>query len=77
MGRSNAYLFQAAMDVRASRDTLVDMLERIETYFQRLQTYTEVSLTTEMIDLLGKIMVEVLSILAMATKRLKQGRISE
>jgi hypothetical protein len=30
-----------------------------------------------MIDLLGKIMVEVLSILAMATKRLKQGRISE
>ena len=65
------------MDVRASRDTLVDVLERIETYFQRLQTYTEVSLTTEMIDLLGKIMVEVLSILAMATKRLKQGRISE
>ncbi len=65
------------MDVRASRDTLVDMLERIETYFQRLQTYTEVSLTPEMIDLLGKIMVEVLSILAMATKRLKQGRISE
>jgi len=53
------------------------MLERIETYFQRLQTYTEVSLTPEMIDLLGKIMVEVLSILAMATKRLKQGRISE
>ncbi len=77
MGRCNAYLFQAAMDVRASRDTLVDMLERIETYFQRLQTYTEVSLTPEMIDLLGKIMVEVLSILAMATKRLKQGRISE
>ena len=65
------------MDVRASRDTLVDMLERIETYFQRLQTYTEVLLTPEMIDLLGKIMVEVLSILAMATKRLKQGRISE
>ena len=65
------------MDVRASRDTLVDMLERIETYFQRLQTYTEVSLTPEMIDLLGKIMVEVLSILAMATKRLKQGRMSE
>jgi hypothetical protein len=65
------------MDVRASRDTLVYMLERIETYFQRLQTYTEVLLTPEMIDLLGKIMVEVLSILAMATKRLKQGRISE
>jgi hypothetical protein len=77
MGRCNAYLFQAAMDVRASRDTLVDVLERIETYFQRLQTYTEVSLTPEMIDLLGKIMVEVLSILAMVTKRLKQGRISE
>jgi hypothetical protein len=77
MGCCNAYLFQAAMDVRASRDTLVDMLERIETYFQRLQTYTEVSLTPEMIDLLGKIMVEVLSILAMATKRLKQGRMSE
>lgn len=65
------------MDVRASRDTLIDMLGRIESYFQRLETYTDVSLTPEMIDILGRIMVEVLSILAIATKRLKQGRISE
>jgi hypothetical protein len=39
--------------------------------------YTEVPPTPEMTDMMVKIMVEVLSILGIATKEIKQGRASE
>jgi hypothetical protein len=68
---------QAAMDVRASQDTLIDIFERMENFFRRLEIYTEVSPTPEMIDIIVKIMVEVLSILAIATKEIKQGHTSK
>ena len=65
------------MDVRASQDTLVDILERMETFFQRLEIYTRVSPPPEMTDIMLRIMVEVISILGMATKEMKQGRMSK
>ena len=65
------------MNVRASRDNLVDMFERMENFFKRLEIYTRVSPPPEMIDIIVKIMVEVLSILGIATKDLKQGRMSK
>jgi hypothetical protein len=68
---------QAAMDVHASQDTLIDIFERIESFFQRLEIYTRVSPPREMIDIIVKIMVEVLSILGMATEEMKQGRTSK
>ena len=77
MGLRNTYISQAAKDVRASQDTLIDIFERIEMFFRRLEIYTEVPQTTEMMDLVIKIMVEVLCILAIATKEIKQGRTSE
>ena len=46
-------------------------------FFRRLEIYTEVPQTTEMMDLVIKIMVEVLSILAIARKEIEQGRKSE
>jgi hypothetical protein len=55
----------------------VDIFERIEMFLQRLELYTEVPLTTEMMDMIIQIMVEVLSILGIATKEIKQGRTSE
>ena len=64
------------MDVRASQDNLIDVLERMENFFQRLEIYTGVSPPLEMIDIIVKIMVEVLSILGISTKEMKQGRIS-
>ncbi|KAF8494338.1 hypothetical protein F5888DRAFT_652217 [Russula emetica] len=67
-------LLSAAMDVRASQDTLIDIFERMENFFQRLGIYTNLSPTPEMIDMIVKIMVEVLSILAIATKEMKQSR---
>ena len=65
------------MDVRASQDTLIDIFERMENLFQRLEIYTNVSPAPEIIDIIVKIMVEVLSILGIATKEMKQGRTSE
>jgi hypothetical protein len=68
---------QAAMDVRASQDTLIDIFERMESFFQRLEIYTRVSPPPAMIDIIVRIMVEVISILGMATKEMKQGRMSK
>ena len=65
------------MDVRASQETLIDIFEHMETFFQRLEIYTSVSPTPEMIDIIVKIMLEVLSILAIATKEIMQSRTSE
>jgi hypothetical protein len=63
---------QAAKDVGTSQDAIVDLFERIENLFRRLETYTEVPPTHAMMDLIVKIMVEVLGILAIATKEIKQ-----
>jgi len=49
----------------------------MENFFHRLEVYTEVALTTEMMDIIMKFMAEVVTILATATKEIKQGRRSE
>ena len=49
----------------------------MENFFQRLEIYARVSPPPEMIDIIVKIMVEVLSILGIATKEMKQGRTSK
>ena len=66
-----------AKDVSASRDVVVDLFERIEFFFKRLESYTDVTPTAAMTDIIVKIMVEVLIIFAIATKEMKQGRGSE
>jgi hypothetical protein len=74
----NTQISQAAQDVRASQDTLIDIFERIEMFFRRLEVYTELSSTTmEMMDVTIQIMVEILSFLGIATKEIKQGRMSK
>ena len=65
------------MDVRVGQETLIEVFEHIENFFQRLVIYTEVLPTPEMVDIIMKIMVEVLSILGIATKEVKQSRTSE
>jgi hypothetical protein len=75
--RANVISSQAAIQVRASQGNLIDIFERMETFFQRLEIYTRVSPPPEMIDIIVKIMVEVLSILGMATKEMRQGRASK
>ena len=73
----NAQISQAAKDVRASQDAIVNVFERIELFFHCLETYTEMRPTTEMVHIITLIMVEILSILGLMTKEIKQGRTSE
>ena len=77
MGHCNAFISQAAKDSRADQDTLIDIFERIEMFFRRLEIYLEVPSTMAMMDISIQIMVEVLSILGIATKEVKQGRMSK
>jgi hypothetical protein len=50
---------------------------RIECFFRRLESYAEVRPTSAMTDIILKIMVEVLAILAIATNEIKQRRASK
>jgi hypothetical protein len=68
---------QVAKDVVASHGTLVNMFERIQFILERLNIYIGIPLTPGMVELLGKIMGQVLSILALSTKEMTQRRISE
>ena len=68
---------QAAKAVSEAQEALIDIFERIENFFKRLETYTEVRPSASMTDIIVKIMVEVLNILGIATKEIKQGRTSE
>ena len=77
MKHCNAFISQAAKDARAGQDALIDIFEQIEMVLRRLEIYTDVPLTVEMMDIIVQILVEVLSILGIATKAIKQGRLSE
>ncbi|KAH9039450.1 hypothetical protein EDB83DRAFT_1718302 [Lactarius deliciosus] len=67
-------LLLAAKDVAASEEILVDIFGRIHSFFSRLDIYTRVPLTPAMTDKMVEITVEVLDILATATKEMKESR---
>ena len=68
---------QTAKAVRADQDALFEMFERIETFFSRLDIYTEVGPSQGMLETITAIMVEVLNFIGIATKEIKQGRTSK
>ena len=68
---------QAAKDVRSGQDALIGIFERIEAFFRRLEIHTEVLPNQEMLGTITAIIVEVLFILATATKEIKEGRTSK
>jgi hypothetical protein len=70
-------VYQAAKGVVDNYDPLIYLLEAIEHFLQRLDIYTEIPPTPTMGELIFKIMVELLSTLASATKELNQGRSSK
>jgi hypothetical protein len=70
----NDMVGQAVKDVNASQDVLADLFARIENFFKRLESYKEVPPTPAMTDMIVKIMVEVLSVLSIATAEIKRGR---
>jgi hypothetical protein len=68
---------QAITAVIAARGILSELFERIENVFRRLEVYIEVPPTVGMTDALVKVMVEILRILAIVTKEIRQSRASE
>ncbi|KAI9452064.1 hypothetical protein BJY52DRAFT_1418881, partial [Lactarius psammicola] len=62
-----------AKDVAASKDALAELFGRMGFFFKRLETYTEVTPTAAMTDIITEIMVEVLRIFGIATKELRRG----
>ena len=58
-------------------DALVDLLESIEHFLNRLDIYTKIPPTVAMTEMVVKILVELLSALALVTKEIKQGKPSE
>jgi hypothetical protein len=60
-----------------SRDLFLDLFTRIENIFKRLETYIEVPPTPGMTGAIVGVMVEVLCVLAIMTKEIKQSRASE
>jgi hypothetical protein len=70
-------LSQVAKDVVASHGKLANLFERMQLFLQRLSIYIGIPLTAAMTELLGKIMGQVLSILALSTREMTQRRISE
>ena len=53
------------------------MFERIEGFFHRLEIYTKAAFNQEMVEIITKTMVEVLNALGIATKEIRQGRMSK
>ena len=70
-------VFQVTKDVAAGNDVLVNLFKRIQEFLTRLNVYSRIPLTNELISMLGQVMAEVLSILALSTKEMQQNRISE
>jgi hypothetical protein len=64
-------------DVGANHDTLIHLFERIHFFVQRLKSYTGMPLTSESTELLGKIMAQLVLVLALSTKVMTDKRISE
>jgi len=56
---------------------LADLLESIGHFLKRLEIYTEIPATDSLNEMIVKILVELLSTLALATKEIKRGRFSE
>ena len=63
--------------MRESYDALVDIFECVENFARRLKIYTEIRPTLAMTEMMIKIMTELLGVLALATKQINQGRLSE
>jgi hypothetical protein len=56
---------------------LIELFERLGNFLKRLEIYTTIPPSLLMTDLFVKIMAELLSVLALATKKYKEGRLSK
>jgi len=74
----NTPLFQVAIGVSSSYDALLELFECVASFLKRLHIYAEkITMSSTMSDIIVQITVEVLSVLALATKQIKEGRFSK
>jgi len=66
---------KAAKGVRDDYDALIELFEHFECYLRRLQVFTWIP--PALGEILVEIMVELLGVLALATRQIKQTRFSE
>ena len=65
------------MAVRAVQSAIADLFDSIKWFFIRLKIYDKLPLTEEVTGIIVDVMVHVLHVLALLTKEIKQGKISE
>ena len=75
--RHNPWIPQTASGVSSSYNALVDLFECLGNFLKRIRIYSDIPLTPSMTEISVKIMVELLSVIALATKQVKQGRFSK
>ena len=75
--RFRTEISQAAKDVSASHDILLDLFHRMDDFFKRFNIYSGSFLNTELAEVLVKVAVKVLNILSIAMKEVEQSRASE
>ena len=71
----DAQVLKAAKGVSTSYDALIDLFECFEHYLSRLKVLS--TIPSAVGEILVKIMVELLGVLALATQQIKEGRFSE
>ncbi len=69
--------YQAVKGVLDDYGTLAELLESVKHFLDRLDIYTKITPTVSLTEMIVKILVELLSILALATKQIQQGKLSE
>jgi hypothetical protein len=70
-------LNQTTKGVMSNSESLIELFESIEQFVNRLDIYIRIPLTPAMVEILVRIMVDILSTLALVTKDVKQGRPSK
>ncbi|KAN0120858.1 hypothetical protein V8E52_004127 [Russula decolorans] len=64
----------AASGVTSSYDAVLDIFECLGSFLKHLEIYTTIPPSPIMTDMIIKIMIELLSVFAIATKQIQQGR---
>ena len=67
-------MFQTANKVTSSYDALLELFECLGNFLNRLEIYTTIPPTPILTEAVVNIMVESLSVLALASNQIKQGR---
>ncbi|KAN0120604.1 hypothetical protein V8E52_004431 [Russula decolorans] len=70
-------LLGAIKDVAKSYDAIVELFESFESFLRRLDIYTKIPSTTAMKGIIMKILIELLSTIALAIQQAKQGRLKK